>query len=102
MAEEFRPDWTLAPAATLREWMRENGLSVRVLAVAAAGKWHKGAAAEVIQEVLDRKPLTEEHAKVLARGTGIPASFWAGFEHNYRAGLAAGLADVTPEDGTRA
>ena len=24
---EFRPDWTLAPAAALAEWMRENGTS---------------------------------------------------------------------------
>ena len=28
----FTPDWTLAPAATLAEWMQENGLTRGMLA----------------------------------------------------------------------
>ena len=39
-----------------------------------------------------------DHAAVLARGTFIPARFWLALEHNYRAGLAAGLKDVTEDD----
>lgn len=92
---EFKPDWTLAPAACLREWMAENNLSVHVLATAAVGRAHADEAARLIAEVLERKPLTEQHARILARGTGISESFWRNYEHNYRAGLAAGLKDCT-------
>jgi len=95
---EFRPDWTLAPAVCLREWMREHGLTARVLAVAAVGRDHADPAETLVTEVLERKPLTELHARILAMGTGIPASFWRGYEANYRAGLAAGLKDCTLED----
>lgn len=97
-AHEFKPDWTLAPAACLREWMTENNLSVRVLAAAAVGRAHADEAAELITEVLACKPLTEVHARILAKGTGISEGFWRNYEHNYRAGLAAGLKDCTPED----
>jgi hypothetical protein len=91
----FTPDWTLAPAATLREWMEDNNLSVPVLAVAAMGRAGRGEAAVLIQEVLDREPLTERHALVLQRGTGVPGKFWLALEHGYRSGLAAGLKDIT-------
>lgn len=97
----FRPDWTVAPAATLADWMQENGLDPVVLAVACNGKERQHEALRLIQEVLDRKPLTQAHADTLARGTKIPASFWLNYEQNYRAGLAAGLTDTThatPED----
>lgn len=96
----FNPGWTIAPAATLREWMSENGLSVSVLATASRTYWaeDKEELARLIQEVLDRKPLTARHAQVLARGTGISTYFWLNYEHNYRAGLAVGLTDVTSED----
>ena len=95
---EFKPDWTLAPAAALREWKAENNLSTRVLAVAAVGRKRADEAAKLITEVLERKPLTEVHARILAKGTGISESFWRNYEHNYRAGLAAGLKDCTPDD----
>jgi hypothetical protein len=100
---EFRPDWTLAPAATLREWMRENEMTVRVLTWVSCDRSGDERASHerartLIQDALDRRPLTEEHAKVLARGTGVSAAFWNALEHNYRAGLAAGLTDITPED----
>jgi hypothetical protein len=95
---KFKPDWTLAPAACLREWMAENNLSIRVLAATAVGRAYADEAARLITEVLDRKPLTAAHALVLARGTGIPEGFWRNYEHNYRAGLAAGLEDCTGED----
>lgn len=97
MAEEFRPDWCLAPAAILREWLKENHLSPEVLAVACGGRARKATALELIREVLDRKPLTELNAQCVALGTNVPARFWLALEHNYRAGLAAGLTDTTPE-----
>lgn len=76
----FKPDWTIAPAATLQEWMEEQDAILPD---------------ERIQEVLNRKPLTSQHAELLEQVTGIPARFWLALEHNYRAGLAAGLKDVT-------
>jgi hypothetical protein len=92
----FEPNWCLAPAAHLREWIEETGVSPRLIA-ACSGREHKDASMALVQEVLDRKPLTEAHAAVLARGTHVPARFWLGLEHNYRAGLAAGLKDVTDD-----
>lgn len=92
---EFSPDWTIAPASMLRFWLEENNLSPDVLAVACGGRAYKATALALITEVLDRKSLRELNAQCLERGTGIPAQFWLTFEHNYRAGLAAGLKDVT-------
>lgn len=80
MTSPFEPDWTIAPAATLQEWMEEHDVILPD---------------ERMQEVLDRKPLTPQHAGLLELRTGIPARFWLALEHNYRAGLAAGLKDVT-------
>lgn len=92
----FEPDWCLAPAALLREWMEDNRLSVRVLATCAP-RPERAIAEAMIQAVLGRQPLTDGHALMLAKATGIPARFWLSYEHNYRAGLAAGLKDVTPD-----
>jgi hypothetical protein len=99
MGEAFRPDWCLSPAATLREWMDVNGVSTRLIATASVRREDRDAATQMIQDVLDRKPLTEKCAEILARGTFVPARFWLALEHNYRAGLAAGLTDVTPGAG---
>jgi plasmid maintenance system antidote protein VapI len=52
----------------------------------------------MIEQVLARQPLTEEHARLLDKSTGIPARFWLALEHNYRVGLAAGLRDVTEDE----
>jgi hypothetical protein len=94
---EFRPDWTLAPAVVLRHWIRETGVPARTIAFVAGGRERHGEALVLVQEVLDRKPLTEAHAAVLARGTHVLARMWLALEHNYRAGLAAGLKDVTED-----
>lgn len=93
----FEPDWCLAPAATLREWMEETGVSARLIAAtcAARGDPRREEARRMVEEILDRKPLTVDHAAILARGTGIPGRMWLALEHNYRAGLAAGLTDAT-------
>ena len=103
-AHEFRPGWCLAPAATLAKWLRVNETTVRKVAESAVGglppsvSVSAGEAASAIQAVLDREPLTPGRASILARGTGVSKRFWLALESNYRAGLAAGLTDTTPED----
>lgn len=94
---EFEPDWCLAPEGLLREWIADNipGLHLSTFALTCAGTGDQDKALARIQEVLDRKPLGPWHASLLARGTGIRAPFWLEYERIYRAGLAAGLADVT-------
>jgi len=98
----FDPDWCIAPAAPLRELLRDGHLTVRQLAAAATLMCpvSDSQAAEMIEAVLNREPLTERHAALLEAGTCIPARFWLSFEHNYRSGLAAGLTDTTPKDVT--
>lgn len=91
----FNPDWVVAPGGTLQDWMDENKLSVASLAVVCYGQARKGATVQLIQDVLDRKPLTPEHAQTLERGTSIKARFWLALETNYRDGLAAGLTDAS-------
>jgi plasmid maintenance system antidote protein VapI len=99
MTHEFKPDWVIAPSETLAEWMHENGMSVRALAAGARAFGPKSVtrerAEQLIGDVLDRKPLTADHAACLARGTGVSMEFWLNYEHNYRAGLAAGLTDTS-------
>ena len=92
---EFSPDWCLAPDGPLREWMAGNGIRLPALALACAGTGDQAEPMSLIQEVLDRKPLGPAHADLLERGTGIPAGFWQRYEATYRAGLAAGLTDVS-------
>lgn len=93
----FEPDWCIAPAATLEDWMQENDLDVDTMAFAAGIRTRPGRryVTTAIQGVLDKKPLTQPVADILWDITGIPAKFWMNYEHNYRAGLAAGLKDVT-------
>lgn len=92
--EPFRPDWTVAPAEPLREWLDEYGLTADSLAAAGEpGRQQENAA--LIQAVLDRKPLTAAHARVL-EATGFPARFWLAMEAAYREGLAAGRTESPP------
>jgi hypothetical protein len=93
----FEPDWCIAPAVTLREWMKENAVTSQHLTRLAGRGESDIKARRCIGEVLTCGPLSAGHAEVLERGTGIPAHFWLRSEENYRAGLAAGLTDVTPE-----
>lgn len=93
---EFDPDWTIAPARVLRFCMDEHHFSPAILAHACgADADHLGEALALIQEVLDRKPLTEVHAALLARGTFVPEQFWLSLERGYRNDLAAGRKDTT-------
>ena len=86
-AGEFNPDWTVAPAATLEDWLGEHGLSVHL---AAAACTDSQLAVLVMEDVLARNPLTQEHAAILARVTAIPERAWLNLEENYRDGLARG------------
>ncbi len=91
----FEPDWCIAPAVTLGEWISDNGLSIPMLSVIPGGQPRRDETAGILVGVMSREPLTPHHAEVLARATQIPARIWLALEHNYRAGLAAGLKDVT-------
>lgn len=95
MSHPFTPDWVIAPAETLREWMQLHGLTTSTLAVTCAGRTHKDLAVQLINDVLERKPMTTQHAEMLFRGTGINSHLWLNLEHDYRAGLAAGLKDTS-------
>lgn len=95
MTHAFNPDWTLAPAATLQDWMDENGLDIGETAVAAAGVYSEDDAIRLIREVLDAKSLDHDHAIVLALCTGISTEFWLNSETRYRNDLEAGLTDST-------
>jgi hypothetical protein len=95
MTHPYKPDYCIAPAATLTAWMEENGLSINDAAARWTGGWPQTRARSVIHDVLDREPLNAGHAEILESITGIPKQFWLAHEHNYRAGLAAGLKDAT-------
>ena len=96
----FDPDWTLAPSATLVEWMQENGLTRGMLAARCGQGEADVKAALIVRDVLNREPLLPSHAETLERGTGISAQFWLNYERIYRADLARGAKDTTPEGET--
>lgn len=102
---EFSPDWTIAPAETLREWMGEHGITrARMGARFGQGDLALGLRAHLLlHDVLERRPLLEQHAEILERGTGIPARAWLNLERQYREDLAAGRKDMTsvPEEASR-
>jgi plasmid maintenance system antidote protein VapI len=92
----FTPDWCVAPAGTLDEFITDMGLNVRTMALRCAT--HEAQITTTMQaivDVLERKPLTEVTAILLEHGSGIPARFWLALEKNYRDGLAAGLTDTS-------
>jgi hypothetical protein len=95
---EFNPDWTVAPGATLADWMREQRVALPVLAWRCGGTEGRAEAEEAIRQVLGRGTLTPRIAVLLFRGTGISSSFWVQYELNYRADLALGRADTTDPD----
>lgn len=95
MSEEFNPDWCVAPAEMLAEWMREHGLTRGMLARRCGRGEADVKAALLIRDVLDRKPLLEAHAEMLAQGTDVSARFWLNLERDYRDGLAAGRTDFS-------
>ena len=93
-AHAFTPDWTIAPGETLRAWMTTNHVTPGFIA-ACSGADAGQAALALITDVLDHRPLSDDHALALERGTFVPARIWLALEHNYRAALAAGLTDIS-------
>lgn len=95
-AEPFNPDWTVAPAATLQEWMDNHGASITILAdIAHPAVMDREQAAVLLQAVLDRGPYAQVTADLLAHVTGVSARLWLALERQYRADLAAGRTDTT-------
>ena len=86
----FDPDWVISPGETLREWIEENNLTVRVTATAC------NLPVEAVQGVVDAKTrLSPRIAVGLEQGTQIPAYLWLNLERAYRNGLRAGKKDVS-------
>jgi hypothetical protein len=92
---EFKPNWTIAPADTLREVLEKYGLTPKLVAAASGPKGTRAEREALINEVLAREPLTELHAGILESGTQVPARMWLALERLYREGLAAGLIDTS-------
>lgn len=90
---EFNPDWCIAPGEILREWIEENHLSTRVLAVACAMDRDR-----LEKIIVGTRKLSQIDACKLWQGTGISARIWLRLEEAYRAGLAAGKTDSTDKE----
>lgn len=87
----FDPDWTIAPGATLEDWISENGLTVRATAV-GCGRMDP----ERLQGIVDATvSITDDDAARLQAGTGIPATLWCNLERRYREDLRRGKIDGT-------
>lgn len=87
------PGWVVAPAAALRDLMREQDLTVPMLSSAVAEE-RRDEVAQLIQDVLGREPVRVVHAAALAAATGIMPGFWLELERAYRDGLGDGYVDV--------
>lgn len=93
----FDPDWVIAPSETLKEYMEDLGLKPEYLAVMVVGRDRKNEVLPLIVDVLERRPLGDAHAALLAKATGVSEVFWRNLEHNYRVGLAAGKKDISDD-----
>ena len=81
---EFKPDYAVAPGATLLETIQSRGLSQAELAK------RTGRPLKTINEIIKGKAaITAETALQLEHVLGVPASFWNNLERNYQQALAA-------------
>jgi len=97
----FNPDWTVAPAGTLRELIEQQATTPERLAGIAARRFPRVTekdALAAIRGVLNRQPYDGRTAAILGAVTGTPAMFWVNLEANYRADLAAGKTDTSEDD----
>jgi hypothetical protein len=92
LANEWHPDWTIAPSDILGEWLQEKRLTARGAAARCADP---DATMLAMRDVYAREPLTQRHAELLAETTNVPARLWLNAEKTYRGDLAAGRKDVT-------
>jgi addiction module HigA family antidote len=80
----FKPDYAIAPGATLHETIESVGISQAELAK------RTGRPLKTINEIINGKAaITAETALQLERVLGVPASFWNNLERNYRESLAS-------------
>lgn len=86
----FAPDWVCCPGETLAEWFTYTHFP---RTVATKHGIEDGTLTRLLN---GDEPLTEDLARKLLNLTFIPAPFWLALEHNYRAGLAAGLTHNHP------
>lgn len=95
LAYPWEPDYVVPTSEVLREWLQTNHLSARVAAACVSrDPGRKDHAACRISAILNRDSLTERDAEMLQVVTGVSKRFWLSFEHNYRAGLAAGKVEL--------
>jgi addiction module HigA family antidote len=81
---EYKPDYAIAPGATLLETIESLGISQAELAK------RTGRPLKTINEIINGKAaITAETALQLERVLGVPASFWNNLERNYREALAS-------------
>lgn len=91
---EFKPDYAIAPGATLLETIQSLGLSQAELAK------RTGRPLKTINEIVKGKAaITAETALQLEHVLGVPASFWNKLERNYREALASSKQRKTLESG---
>lgn len=80
----FKPDYAIAPGATLQETIESLGISQAELSK------RTGRPLKTINEIINGKAaITAETALQLERVLGVPASFWNNLEQNYREALAS-------------
>src|SRR5713226_6900861 len=80
---EFKPDYAVAPGATLLETIQSQGISQAELAK------RTGRPLKTINEIIKGKAaITAETALQLEHVLGVPASFWNNRERLYRESLA--------------
>ena len=86
--EPWQPaDWTVSPAGHLLGWMNEH----------PDDDWVREPAPEhaaLLEDVMMRRELNEEHCSMLAYLTGTTEAFWAGAEATYRRDLARGCTET--------
>jgi HTH-type transcriptional regulator / antitoxin HigA len=80
----FKPNYAIAPGATLQETIESLGISQAELAK------RTGRPLKTINEIINGKAaITAETALQLERVLGVPAPFWNNLEQNYREALAS-------------
>lgn len=93
MSYPFDPDWVVRTCDLLSEWLDDNCLTTRTVAVRASqgrGTPSHVKVTAMLDAVVNDGPVDATAASVLAVVTDVPPEFWLAFEHNYRTGLAAG------------
>lgn len=89
---KYAPNWVTCPGETLAEWFAYTKLPWSV-----CWKLHDISEETLAALLRGDEVLTEDLARKLMNLTFIPVPFWLAIEHNYRAGLGAGLVHEHPE-----